>query len=288
MREVIGRVVRSPWFVIFVIAVPIALVMALRESFSDRLVVTFLHVEVAPTEPDGDAWDGKKGLPDPHVVGKQRGKRVFECPPVEDLLVFDCAPNALIDPAYKIELVIGDVDVTSDDVIAKLTVGAPAGGGTEARFNVDGLRQLSITFAPRAGASERFGTRLIAVAVGVAFTLLLWLFWLRRPLSEPDSHAVGWIGGGLAIVALVLGGMLAGEAAAIPPEAPCALGAVAATLGALHASAVKPLRWYAAVLMFLGAAAVLLPIVLSAALIVGGVAVVYVVVLAVWEWLWDV
>jgi len=275
MREVIGRIVHSPWFVVFVIALPIALVMALRESLGERLIVSSVHVEVAPTEPDGDAWDGKKGLPDPHVVAKQGKRKLFECPEVKDSLVLACIPGALVDPAKPLAIRIGDVDVTSDDVIAELELALPREGGTLVRENLGGMVKLAITLTPRAGAAERFGSRLIAVGAGIVLTLAFWFFGLRGPLSDPGSHALGWIGGGVAVAALLLGGLIAGDAAAVPPEAPCALGAVAATFGALHASAVKPLRWYAAVLMFLGAAAVLLPIVLTAALIVGGVAFVY-------------
>lgn len=283
MREVIGRIVHSPWFVVFLIALPLALVMALRESFGERLIVASVHVEVAPTEADGDAWDGKHGLPDPHLVAKQRKREVFACPEARDSLVLACIPDALVDPAKPLAVRIGDVDMTSDDVIAELELELPREGGTIVRERIGGLVKLAVTVTPRAGAAERFGSRLIAVGAGVVLTLLFWFLGLRAPLVDTESHALGWIGGAVAVVALGLGGLIAGEVAGIPPEAPCALGAVAATFGALHANAVEPLRWYAAVLMCAGAAAVLLPIVLTAGLIVLGVAFVYLCLAAIWD-----
>ncbi len=172
---------------------------------------------------------------------------------------------------------VGDVDLTADDLIADLELELPRTGGTLERANTGGLVKLAVVVVPRASAIDRFGSRLIAVGVAIAFVVLLWFAYFQRPLSEPDSYVLGWIGGALAVVALLLGGMLAGDPGLpVPPEAPCALGGAAATLGVLHARAVQPLRWYAAVLMFLGTAAVLLPIVLKAALIVVGLAVLYV------------
>ena len=287
MRELVGRVVHSPWFVLFAIAVPIALAIALVDTFSAKVVVTSIHVEVLPTEPDGDPWDNKGALPDPHLKVMRDGKKVLECAEARDQLVLDCAPGVALRLGKPIRVVVGDVDVTSDDPIGEVELELPREGGTLVRENVAGIKKLVVALVPRAGAAERFGTRLIAVAAGVLVIVLAWFLGLRRPLGAPGATAASWIGGALVLGGLITGGLLAydPDVYALPAEVPCALGAAGATLAWLHASVTRPLAATDAVLMFFGATAVLLPIVLNAALIVAGVAIAYVIVVGFFEWL---
>lgn len=285
--------------ILFIAAIPCALVLALFDAFATRVIITVVRVDVLPTEPDGDAWDGKHGLPDPQIVLTQGRHEVARCEQVHDKLGNACTPDAEASPRRPLHVKVTDVDLASDDLIGELDVDLPPGGGVVVREHIEGIAKLALTIEPRASAGVRYRSRLTATGIGALLALLAWIGLVRRWLAaEPEAppitvggvRVITWLAGALVFVGLVVGvgSMFTGSGSdGLLFEAPCGFGAAAVGLVWLHGRARGRLTTMDAMLMFLGIGAVLIPILIKAALIVCGIAFLYVVVVGLWQSIWD-
>jgi hypothetical protein len=120
-----------PWYLVTTTRAPEAIVkIRIRKkrasagsSHSAAVRLTLLSFEIEPHQPDGAAWDGGGGAPDPEIEIQYTTLRRVLVPEMKDTL--EARPAILlpglfeITPGMPIEITAVDVDVLSDDPIGK-------------------------------------------------------------------------------------------------------------------------------------------------------------------------
>ena len=176
--------------------VVVMVLLAAHVAHAD-IAITKVGIEVAPAKEGGAAWDRGLGkAPDPQIDVLVDGKRIVECPALEDRLTADCAVDKQRAFAGEVEI---ELRVTDRDLAADDTIGHARGQLFEdahGRFElaVDGQLVKAWVEVERvdgpsilARIRDRVGARILGALVGILLALAL--YWLvgARLLSPPDE-----------------------------------------------------------------------------------------------------
>ncbi len=178
------------------VGVVVMVLLAAHVAHAD-VAITKVGVEVAPTKEGGAAWDRGIGMaPDPQIDVIVDGKRIEECPSLEDRLTADCAVSRqrTFSGEVEIELRVKDRDLAADD-----TIGHARGQLFEdahGRFDlaVDGQLVKAWVEVERvdgpsifARLREKVGARILGALVGILLALALYRLVGAQLLSPPDE-----------------------------------------------------------------------------------------------------
>lgn len=293
MKPALDRLFHSPWFILFLAAIPCVIGYTVFGMVRGKVVVESISVELLPTDMKGASWD-PKGKPPDILIELDWDGDDHRCTRGEDSLVHTCEIGEELPRNARLTIDVSDGDAFVNDPAGSVTIDLSDAGATVERHGIDRIAHLTLRLAHASSVQQRYGTRLTAFGIGALVSLLAWIIFLRGWLGAGDKpvlagDSVRWIT--LIAGTLALVGVGFGLAAVFSPEthiaylaeSPCGIGAAVVGLIWLHGRSRGEYTTTDGVLMFLGIAAILMPVMVMAAAVVGVILFAYVLLLALFD-----
>lgn len=280
------RVLHSPSLLLVVVALAAALGAVLYRAVSPVMTLDEVAVSVNAKRANGSPWDFGGGRPDVAVVVEARdGSILARCPQMRDSLEARCRPGVRVEPRHSPVLVKAvDGDTSADDAIGELVVSLPDDGSVEVS-GTGGITGVQLVLTGHSSAWARLRPGIIAIGIGGAAVVLLWLLVLGRWVrADPTrSRFVALLAGTLvaAGAVLVLGEVVRAGADALAGS--LATGSAVASglatgglaLVAADARHRERLSTVGALIVFAALAVILAPVAVLATVMLGALCVLY-------------